>query len=134
MRASLPLFALWLLGVACGGAPGGPAAAPPASGLPTPVDAAVTQVRALLDLPDERRIDDAFSKDFLAHTPVDSVQAVFLPLHAVAPCNFQKILSTEGQTSGKVHLACQTGGVDVTLAVEPVAPYKMTLLILKATR
>ena len=79
----------------------------------------------------QRAIEDAFTSGFLAQIDVDKVQAVFLEAHAVGPCNLQKVVSTEGQTSGKVHLSCATGGEDVTLAVESAPPYKITLLIIR---
>jgi hypothetical protein len=133
VRSPLVIVLLPLV-VACGGAESPPAAGPgPAAGphLPAPLDAAVSRVRALIDLPDQRGIEEAFSSAFLAHIPVDRLQGVFLEAHTVGPCNLQRVLSTESETSGKVHLACTTGGEDVTLAVESAPPYKITLLIIK---
>jgi hypothetical protein len=122
--------------LACAGGPGpAPVAAPggAAAGphLPAPLEAAVTRVRALIDLPDQRSVEDAFAPSFLKEIPVDKVQAVFLQVHGVAPCTVQSVVSTDSPTSGKVHLACRSGGEDVTLSVEPSPPYKITLLIIK---
>ena len=136
MRFSLLALLLPLV-VACGGAESPAAAAPgPASApsLPAPLDAAITRVRALIDLPDRRGVEDAFSSAFLAQIPVEKVQAVFLEAHAVGPCALQKVVSTESATSGKVHLSCTTGGEDVTLSVESAPPYKITLLIIKPSQ
>ena len=132
----LPLLALVLV-VACGGAESPPAAGPAAAAatrLPAPLDAGLSRVRALIDLPDRRGVEDAFSSAFLAQIPVEKVQAVFLEAHAVGPCNLQKVVSTESDTSGKVHLSCTTGGEDVTLSVESAPPYKITLLIIKPSQ
>ena len=131
------LYFLLPLVIACGGAESAPAAAPgpaPAPNLPAPLEAALTRVRALIDLPDRRGVEDAFSTGFLAQIPVEKVQGVFLEAHAVGPCNLQKVLSTESSTSGKVHLSCTTGGEDVTLSVESAPPYKITLFIIKPSQ
>jgi hypothetical protein len=135
VRSALSALSFSIAASGCGGPQPAPTAAPEAGPtLPAPLEAGVSRVRALIDLPDEHGITEAFTQDFLAHIPMEKVQAVFLQVHAVAPCTLRSIVSTESATSGKVHLGCASGGEDVTISVEPAPPYKITLLLLKPSQ
>jgi hypothetical protein len=150
MRVSLVFPLVSMLALGCDSSPGGQApparepqtagSAPPATGgssatLSVPLDAGVTRVRALVERPNRMAIDDGFSPSILAEVPGNKWQALFDDIHRhLSPCSSQRVLSTGGDTSARVHVDCTGGGLDVTIAVEAAQPYRITGLVITPSR
>ena len=80
-------------------------------------------------------IDDGFSPSILAEVPGNKWRALFDDIHRhLSPCSAQRVLSTGGDTSARVHVDCTGGGLDVTIAVEAVQPYRITGLVVTPSR
>jgi hypothetical protein len=150
MRVWLVSASVFMLALGCDSSPGGqapPARAPQtaSSGLPatggssatlsTALDAGMTRVRALVERPNRLAIDDGFAPSILAEVPGTKWQSLFDDIHRhLSPCSSQRVISTGGDTSARLHVDCTGGGLDVTIAVEAAQPYRITGLVITPSR
>lgn len=110
--------------------PGGPASRPTPIG--GPARAALARVRALLAAPDRIAVERAFAPAFLAAIPADQVVTIFQAASAGAgACTGQRVAQAPSPGAASVELACEHGGLLVTIDADPAPPHLLRALTIE---